>query len=141
MVEAALREINVETEVIGLEWETYLSRITNGEHDMYIHGWATVTGDADYGLYPLFHSSSYGESGNPAFWSSPESDELLERGRSISDESERLQIYRELQTLIHAEAPWVLISQGEFLIATAANVNGFEIAPMGHHSFYRVYGS
>ena len=23
-------------------------------------GWVTVTGDADYGLYPLLHSSSFG---------------------------------------------------------------------------------
>jgi peptide/nickel transport system substrate-binding protein len=141
MVQFALAPLNIEVEIRGLEWGEYLDRVADGEHDMFILGWVSVTGDADYGLFPLFHSTMYGAAGNRTFWSTPESDDLLERGRMSVDPAERLEIYRELQILLHAEAPWVFLNQGEFLIAASANVNGFTIAPAGHHSFRNVWGS
>lgn len=39
-----------------LEWGAYIDRTAAGEHDMYILGWITVTGDPDYGLYLVFHN-------------------------------------------------------------------------------------
>jgi peptide/nickel transport system substrate-binding protein len=141
MVQFALLPLGIEVEVIGLAWGEYLDRVADGEHDMFLLGWVSVTGDADYGLYPLFHSDNYGAPGNRTFWSTPRSDELLMNGRMSVDPAERLEIYRELQILLHAEAPWIFINQGETLIATAANVNGFVIAPAGHHQFRNVWGS
>src|SRR5699024_12724884 len=51
----------------------------NGEHDMFILGWSTPTGDADYAMYALFHSDNFGEPGNRTFTDDPELDALLDR--------------------------------------------------------------
>ena len=58
-----------------------------------ILGWTNVTGDADYGLYPLFHSSNFGMAGNRGFLHNPRLDALLEQGRAEINEARRLAIY------------------------------------------------
>lgn len=53
-VQAQLAEIGVDAEVEVLEWGAYLEKTANGEHDMFVLGWVTGTGDADYSVYPYF---------------------------------------------------------------------------------------
>ena len=45
---------------------------------MYILGWITVTGDPNYGMYPVFHSSAHGRPGNRSFYSNVTVDKLLD---------------------------------------------------------------
>src|SRR5699024_3358231 len=71
-IQAQLEEFGIEVEVEILEWGAYLEQTANGEHDMFVLGWSTVTGDADYGLYALFHSDNFGDPGNRTFTDDPE---------------------------------------------------------------------
>jgi len=67
-VQAQLAGVGIQAEIVTLEWATYLD-VTNRPADenevpMFLLGWGTVTGDADYGLYPLFHSSQWVPTGS-----------------------------------------------------------------------------
>lgn len=135
MVQFTLAQLNIDVSIESMEWAQYLADTAEGLHDMFILGWVSVTGDIDYGLYPLFHSSNFGDPGNRTFWYTPELDALLEEGRSETNPARRLEIYAEAQAIIRAEAPWVFLNQGEFAVATSANMNGFVLNPAGHHSF------
>ncbi len=99
-------------EVLVVPWATYLADTAAGKHDMFILGWTTVTADADYGLYALFHSSQFGDPGNRSFYANDRVDELLDLGRTEGDPEKRAAIYAEAQEHIVEEAPWA------FLIAT-----------------------
>ena len=133
MFQANLAEVGIEVDVQILPWATYLEDTALGKHDMFILGWVTVTADADYGLYALFHSSMAGDPGNRSFYSNPRVDELLDAGRREIDPEKREAIYHEVQEIIVEDAPWV------FLIATSAvngwrdYVEGFVPHPAGHH--------
>lgn len=133
MFQANLAEVGIEVDVQILPWATYLEDTALGKHDMFILGWSTVTADADYGLYALFHSSMAGDPGNRSFYANPRVDELLDAGRRETDPEKRMAIYHEAQELIVEDAPWV------FLIATSAvngyrdYVDGFVPHPAGHH--------
>jgi peptide/nickel transport system substrate-binding protein len=139
IVQFELARLNIDVEIISMEWAAYLEGTENGEHDMFILGWVAVTGDADYGLFPTFHSSNFGAGGNRTFWSDPELDVLLERGRSETDPTTRMQIYAEAQQIVRDNAPWIFVNQGETLIATSANLQGFVINPAGHHAYAPVW--
>ena len=121
-----------------MEWGAYLDQTSAGNHDMFILGWVTVTADADYGLYALFHSSQYGDPGNRTFWSTPELDALLDKGRTSADPDERLAAYHRAQEIIAEEAPWI------FLLVTLednglrSNIEGFVPHPAGHHRLAQV---
>lgn len=134
-----LAAIGINTEVKVMEWGAYLDGTANGEHDMFILGWVTVTGDPDYGLFPLFHSSTFGDAGNRTFYSNPKVDELLEKGRFSTDPAEREAAYKEVQQIVRDEAPWVFMIFNENASATGANVKGFKQHPAGHYRLYPVY--
>ena len=73
-IQNELAELNINVEIEQFEWGAYLETLANGNHDMFILGWTTVTGDADYGLYALFHSKNQGAAGNRSFYDNPEVD-------------------------------------------------------------------
>ncbi len=139
IIQNQLGQIGITTEVKVMEWGAYLDGTAKGEHDMFILGWVTVTGDPDYGLFPLFHTSAFGDAGNRTFYSNAAVDELLEKGRYSTDEAEREAAYMEVQQLIRDDAPWVFMNYGENISATAANVKGFVQHPAGHYRLYPVY--
>jgi peptide/nickel transport system substrate-binding protein len=139
IVQNQLKEINIEAEVQVVEWGAYLDGTAAGEHDMFILGWTTVTGDADYGLYALFHSSQFGDAGNRTFYGNARVDELLTKARVSVDPAEREALYLEAQGIIRDDAPWIFLYSGEYLDGTRANVKGFKQHPAGHHRLGSVY--
>src|SRR5699024_4502891 len=96
-VQSQLKEIGIDVEVEEVEWGAYLEQTANGEHDMFVLGWSTATGDADYAMYALFHSKNLGDPGNRTFTVDSELDDLLDEGRQEVDEEERLAIYSDAQ--------------------------------------------
>jgi len=89
-------------------------------------GWTTVTGDADYGIFPLFTREQFGSPGNRTFWYHPRVEELLQEGRRSTDFARRDAIYREVSEILIEEAPWIfvrnpLVSWGTY------NIQGFAL--------------
>lgn len=128
-----LGEVGITATPEVLEWGAYLSQTAEGEHDMFILGWVTVTGDPDYGLYPLFHSSQFGDAGNRTFYANDKVDELLDTGRTSTDDAEREAAYMEVQEIIREDAPWIFTWTGEDLTGGSAKISGFELHPAGHY--------
>lgn len=130
-VQAQLKEIGVEVEIEQVEWGAYLENTAAGEHDMFVLGWSTVTGDADYGMYPLFHTDNFGEPGNRTFLDNAEVDKLLVEARQNPNADERLDLYRQVQEILVDEAPMIYIHHQEFLLGVSDKVQGFWQHPTG----------
>lgn len=128
-----LKGLNIDVNVKQLEWGAYLDATANGEHDIYILGWTTVTTDGDYGLYPLFHSGQFGAAGNRSYYANDKVDKLLEDARTSSDQALREQYYKEAQVYINDEAPWLFLQDGENLTGISKNVKGFRHHPTATH--------
>ena len=133
-----LRAVNIDASIEILEWAPYLDRTAQGEHDMFMLGWVAVTGDADYGLYSLFHSEEWGDAGNRTFWGSDEVDQLLTEGRTNPDPAARAAAYERAQELIVEEAPWAFLAFRDDLAATRDYVEGFQPHTAGHHILFGV---
>lgn len=138
IVQAFLADVGVNVDIQVLEWGAYLDGTAAGNHDMFILGWVTVTADADYGLYALFHSSQFGSAGNRTFWSSDRVDELLDLGRSEADADARMAIYGEAQEIIAEQAPWIFLNVTLEMNGWRDNVAGFTPHPAGHHRLYNI---
>lgn len=134
-----LKAINIDLEVKIVDWDTYLNVTESGLHDMFIFGWVTVTGDPDYGLYPLFHSSHVGTGGNSTFYSNEVVDELLDLARSESNVNNRISYYKTIQEIIRDDAPMVFTWVGEEITAIRKTVKGFNQHPSGNHKLSNVY--
>ncbi len=134
-----LAQVGITARIEIMEFAPYLDRTAQGEHDMFMLGWVAVTGDADYGLYSLFHSSQFGDAGNRTFWGNDEVDRLLDLAKESPDFSERERAYARAQEIIFEEAPWVFLAFRDDLNATRAWVEGFTPHSAGHHTLYSVY--
>lgn len=136
--QANLADVGIDAAVEILPWGTYLADTADGKHDMFILGWVTVTGDPDYGLYSLFHSTLHGNAGNRSFYTNPRVDELLDLGRTESDPELRRAYYYEAQELIVEDAPWIFLIATKEVVGLRDYVQGFVPHPAGHHAVWNV---
>lgn len=125
VIQSQLNEIGIDVDIQMTETATYLEDTANGSVDMFLGSWGTVTLDADYGLYPMFHSDNAGAPGNRSFYANEEVDGLLEDARQEGDEAERLSLYADAQQMIVDEAPIVPIYHSVLLSGLRDEVNGY----------------
>lgn len=137
MIQNQLKQINVTVNVESMENATYLDKIINGEFQMYILGWSTNTGDADYGLYEPFYTGRPAWS-NTARYSNKEVDKLLDLGRASTEEKVRLDAYYKAQELIVDDAPWVFLYNKEETAAINSNLEGLKSSPSGRYEFCEI---
>ena len=133
-VAADLQKVGVKADLQMLEWETYLSSILQErealEHQIFMLGWGCVTGDADYGLYTLFHSGEWPRKGlNASFLDNEKVDHLLDAARMTDNPKERKKIYKEAMTLIMDEAPWIFLYSEIQIVGIRANVKDIQVYP------------
>lgn len=133
-IQAQLSEVGIIADIVTMEWGTYLDVTGQKAEDnpapMIMLGWGTVTGDADYGLYPLFHTDQWVPTGSSrSFYSNPAVDELLELARSNPDPSIRQATYREAMTMIMEDAPWLFLHAEVQLTAVRNEVEGVVVHP------------
>ena len=139
VVKEELSKININVEIKQLEWGAFLAATAEGEHDMFILGWSTVTTDGDYGLFPLFHSSQFGEAGNRSFYKNEKVDALLTAARYSTNQDARLKDYQEAQVYINEDAPWIFLQDGENITGISNKVKGFKHHPTATHYLDKVY--
>jgi ABC-type transport system substrate-binding protein len=131
-IQESLAELNIDVEIEQYEWGTFLERTAQGDQEMFMLGWTTVTADPDYGLYALFHSDSFGATGNRSFYANDELDETLDEGRTESDEELRAEAYSRAQEILIEEAPAAYTVHSNFAIGiNSSNVQGVELDAIG----------
>ena len=121
--------LGVEVEVQQVEWATYLEDLNDGKFQAFAGlGWEADYPDPQDFLDILFHS----ESGiNHGLYSNAEVDNILEEARVETDVARRIELYREAEELIVADAAWVpLWYTGEQYFLIKGHVQNFQPTPM-----------
>ncbi|MFP7289067.1 glutathione ABC transporter substrate-binding protein [Shouchella clausii] len=138
-IQNQLADLNITVDINIQEWATYLDATGNGEHEMFILGWSSATGDADYALAPLFHSDSMGEPGNRSFYSNPELDAILDEAAKEVDEDKRNELYAEAQAILNEEVPVVFTTTKNYLNGVRDEVKNIAVSPSGDFLFHDTY--
>lgn len=131
-IQAELAKIGVKMNIKSYPWTEYKQVLKQGEGDAFFYGWTGDNGDADNFLM-LLDSNQIKSSLNAARYSNPKYDQLLEKGRTTMDATERAVLYAQAQDILMADAPWVYISHGVALAAHRSNIKGFALHPIGKH--------
>lgn len=138
IMQAQLKEIGINIKIEILEWATFLNTTGSGKSDLFMIGWSNSSGDADYGLTPMLHSSMKGNSGNRSFFDNKEFDTLLEKGKVELNPEKRAEIYAKAQDVMNREVPILPIY---FMPASAGirkEVKGFVQSPINNPTFYKL---
>lgn len=130
-----LKEIGIDVNISVLEGNMYWVKTNLGEFDMFLGSWGSVTGEADYALFPTHHSSSFGAAGNRTFFSDEKVDKLLEKARDTLDKDSRNKIYAEIQEIIVDNHSEVMLFYRDLNAGINKKIKGFELYPIPIHDF------
>lgn len=131
MVQAQLSQIGVEVEIVSLERGAFIDDVISGNLEMFGLGWSSDTGDPDYALYASFHSSMHGAGGNMSMYTNEKVDELLDLGRTSTDQEVRKNAYLEAQEIIWEEVPCIFIQTPEEVVIYNKDIQNFGIFDNG----------
>jgi ABC-type transport system substrate-binding protein len=131
-VQAMLGTCRIEVELIPMEFVSFLALInkapSEAEHQLYLLGWGTITLDADYGLYSLFHSSQWPPGPfNRGYYKNETADRLLQQGREESNPDQRKGIYAQAQQVVWDDAPWIFLHSESQITGIRKNVKGADV--------------
>lgn len=112
-----------------LEWTAYLAKVRNrAQSEMALTGWSGDNGDPDNFVSPLYGTSGIPTS-NQSHYSNPEVDKILAQARATRDQSQRTQLYQQMQKTVWDDAPWVWLNTVEQVRAATSKVHGMVLNP------------
>ncbi len=130
-IQADLARVGVRVDVVTHEWNSYLDRVNRGlGKDMEMAEMAWMTHDPDTLPFLALRSDATPPRGfNSGHYQNEDVDALLESARRTHDSGQRTQLYREVQALVHADAPWLFVASWKQSLVARAAVRGLTVEP------------
>jgi peptide/nickel transport system substrate-binding protein len=131
-IQADLQAVGMPVKIETYEWNTFLGKVNpglEGQADMAEMAW--MTNDPDTLPYLALRTEAFPDQGgfNSGYYSNPKVDELLEKARTSTDQAERADLYKQMQEIVHDDAPWVFVANWKQNAVTSAAVENFALEP------------
>ena len=133
IIQAQLAEVGITVDISTYEWGALLDSLNAGEHEMFLLGWSNSSFDADGSTYQLFYSGNHGATGNRAFLTDDKVDELIINAQKESDDTKRMELYKELQVYLHEISPWCPLYYKNDNVGVRADLKGFKLHKGAQH--------
>jgi glutathione transport system substrate-binding protein len=131
-----LAAVGVKASVEPLESGTAAAKVWNVKTPeeattlMYYTGWSASTGDADWGLRPLFYGKAFPPTlFNTAYYSNKVVDAAIEAGLTTADAAKREEAYKVAQAQIWQDAPWIFLASDDNISAKSKKLSGIYVLP------------
>lgn len=140
-IKESLKKVNIEVTVNTYNWDEYLNRIKNGEHELALIGWSGDNIDPDNFLNTLLSSDNAkpGLASNYSFYKNKEIDILLTQARETNDIVFRKSLYRRLLEIVNYDMPSVPLAHTMPVVAANLYVRGYLPYITGVESLENVY--
>ncbi|AJY77973.1 peptide ABC transporter substrate-binding protein [Paenibacillus beijingensis] len=129
-IQAFLSDVGIKVELKKVAYATQREMIDKGNFDLALGVWSPDFADPFMYMNYWFDSNNFGLSGNRAFYKNDKVDELVRKAAMSNDRAEREQLYKEAQTIVIDEAPYLYLYQRDFLLPMNKNVKGYIDNPM-----------
>jgi peptide/nickel transport system substrate-binding protein len=141
MIQADLKAVGIETEIVIPEFRQYLSRRGVGEHELIISGWVGDAPDPHFFFNPLLDKTSAEQrpSNNAAFYKSDEMHELIVKGKETVDPVERSNVYKKACEVFNRDLPWFTIAHAVAIVPMREPVMNFVMHAGSARKFEKVW--
>jgi len=130
VVQSYLTKAGLKPEITQLDWSAFKHAVNEGEADAFWLSWWADYPDPENFLFPLFHSSSIGSSGNRTRLMDKELDRIIETAQRTTNDSKRYRLYRQAEKRITESAPWVFMWHKADYFVIQPWVKNFKIYPL-----------
>jgi len=131
-IQADLRAVGINATIQTFEWNSFLGEVNPGmKGKANIAQMAWMTDEPSTLPFLTLRTNAWPEQGgfNSGYYSNPRVDALLEAAQVATDPAERDQLYRDMQELVVADAPWVFVANAKQSVASVSAVSGFQLHP------------
>jgi ABC-type transport system substrate-binding protein len=127
-VQQDLAAVGVEATLSTMEWGAYLSATKTAsdqtDRELFLLGWSPSTGEAQWGMFPLLHSSQLAPKGdNRGFFASKALDDAIDKATTATSDQARLGALREAQQIIIKEAPALFLISPNMIVGASKKVH------------------
>jgi ABC-type transport system substrate-binding protein len=134
-VQQDLAAVGVDAALSTMEWGAYLSATKTApdqtDRELFLLGWSPSTGEAQWGIFPLLHSSQLAPKGdNRGFFVSKALDDAVDRATTATSEQARVAALREAQQIIIKEAPAIFLISPNMIVGATKKVHGVVNLPL-----------
>ena len=116
------KQLGIETKVQVFEIGTFFEYFRKADYQICMVSLNNDMQDPDNSLMTMFHT----DMSEVPVYSRSDVDELLVSGRQETDETRRLEIYKEVQRILQEDVAVLPLAELDVVSATRANVTGFE---------------
>nr|MBA2449614.1 ABC transporter substrate-binding protein [Chloroflexota bacterium] len=128
-----LKDIGIDVKIEKVAEPTRRERIDKSDFVWSVGGWSPPMPIPPWTMDKWYLSSNKGLTANRAFYENAKVDELVKKAPTVLDAQQRIAMYREAQQIVVDEAPYILFSQANQVLAMRDNVDGFQVKPGGSH--------
>ena len=137
LMQADLKKIGIEVELITYDWPTYLAKSSKGEHEMLQIGWSADIPDPSNFLQILLTCDSIKAGSNLSRWCNKNYDKLISKAM-LSEQKTADKLYKQAQVLFQKDMPFIPIAQSYRYIALSKKVKGYIVKAFGSERFYHL---
>lgn len=130
-LQSDLSQVGIKTTIINHNWQTYLDKIQNGEHDMAMFGWIASADPDNFFYYLLSKYTAEKPALNISFYRNDEMQNVIDQARRSTSRSERIQLYKKAQAIFHRDVPWVPLVHSQRLLVIDHKVRNVKLSPSG----------
>ena len=119
LFQSTMAELGITVNIVPAPWPQIVQMATSPQSTPHVACIAVSmsTSDIDSLLWAGYHSSASGTYYSMPWFSSPEVDAALEKGRILLDPAERDRVYREAAAIIREQYPSLFLFQGNTIVA------------------------
>ena len=134
-----LKEIGINIEIGAMDTTAYNEARNSGNYKI---AWGNVVAgypDPDAMIYPTFHSSSIGASGNYARYNNPEVDALIDQARASTNEEERDTLYQQIDNMVLEDLPYAYLDHNIYVDICQPYVKNYCPSALDVSTYHRVW--
>ena len=125
LVADQLSEVGIDVEIQNLDDGTYVSRWIEGDFEMSLEDITIITPDPDSAVWNFLRTGTIANHGHE----NQEMNDLIDRGRAITDEQERTDIYRRVTEIVQDEAPYLYTANTNMIRLAKEGLTGYSPSP------------
>lgn len=135
-IQADLAKVGITVKLVRYDWANHLKRLDDGNFEMALMGWNGDNGDPDNFLHILLDKNS---SQNSARYDNAMVNLKLKQAKEATKQSDRAKLYKEVQSIVHSEAPWVNIAHSTEILPMKKIVQDYIMDPLTSRRFSKVW--
>jgi peptide/nickel transport system substrate-binding protein len=138
VLQQQLREVGIALDIRSYEFATFYADVVKGAFQLYSLRWVGGSNQDPDVFENVFDTASFApKRANRGYYSNPEVDRLIAKGRHSVNQEERASAYREIQQILNRDLPYVNLWWADNVLVHTRRLENVQLTPAGNYDFLR----